>query len=226
MTFSIVARCVSSGMYGAAVSSSSPAVAARCAFARSGVGAFVTQNFTDPTLGQRGLELMQRGASASQAVDIVSATAENSGYRQLAAIGSEGPAATFTGAQCMSTTASATGKHSAAVGNLLASGSVPTAMVEAFEAAPGHIASRLMAAMHAGLDAGGETDDVRSAGLFVVHQLPWAIADLRVDWSGICPIQALDDLWKIWEPRMPIYLERALRPADAPVKDVTTAQSV
>ncbi|MBT1159678.1 DUF1028 domain-containing protein [Aminobacter anthyllidis] len=220
MTFSIVARCASSGMFGAAVSSSSPAVAARCAFARSGIGAFVTQNFTDPSLGQRGLELMQRGATAAQAIDIVSATAEYSSYRQLAAIGPEGAGGTFTGTQCMPTTAFATGIHSAAVGNLLASDRVPAAMVAAFEAASGHIGGRLVAAMHAGLDAGGETDNVRSAGLVVVHNLPWAIADLRVDWSETCPIQALDDLWKVWEPRMPIYLERALRPAEAPVKDV------
>ena len=51
MTFSIVARCADSNQFGMAVSSSSPAVAARCAFARAGVGAVAIQNVADPRLG-------------------------------------------------------------------------------------------------------------------------------------------------------------------------------
>ena len=58
MTFSIVARCADTGMFGVAVSSSSPAVAARCAYARAGVGAVASQNVTDPRLGPQGLDLM------------------------------------------------------------------------------------------------------------------------------------------------------------------------
>ena len=68
MTFSIAARCVDTGMFGIAVSSSSPAVAARCAHARAGIGAFGTQNITDPRLGPAGLDLMAKGASAEQAI--------------------------------------------------------------------------------------------------------------------------------------------------------------
>ena len=58
MTFSLVARCRDTGMFGVAVASSSPAVAARCAYARAGVGAVASQNVTDPTLGPRALDLM------------------------------------------------------------------------------------------------------------------------------------------------------------------------
>src|SRR5262249_31968080 len=68
MTFSIAARCVDTGMLGIAVSSSSPAVAARCAYARAGIGAVGTQNITDPRLGPAGLDLMVQGASAEQAI--------------------------------------------------------------------------------------------------------------------------------------------------------------
>ena len=57
MTFSLVARCEETGMFGIAISSSSPAVAARCSYARAGVGAVASQNITDPTLGKRGLDL-------------------------------------------------------------------------------------------------------------------------------------------------------------------------
>ena len=63
MTFSIAARCPETGMFGVAVSSSSPAVAARCGYARSGVGAVLRQNITDPRLGERLLDLMALGAA-------------------------------------------------------------------------------------------------------------------------------------------------------------------
>ena len=68
MTFSIAGRCAKTGMFGVAISSSSPAVGARCAHARAGVGAFGTQNVTDPRLGPQGLDLMATGASAEQAI--------------------------------------------------------------------------------------------------------------------------------------------------------------
>ena len=66
MTFSLVARCERTGMFGIAISSSSPAVAARCSYARAGVGAVASQNVTDPTLGPLGLDLMQQGMSCSR----------------------------------------------------------------------------------------------------------------------------------------------------------------
>ena len=68
MSFSIVARCAGTGMFGVAVASSSPAVAARCAYARAGVGAVASQKVTEPTLGTRRLDLMAPGASAPEAV--------------------------------------------------------------------------------------------------------------------------------------------------------------
>ncbi len=74
MTFSVVARCSRTGMFGVAVSSSSPAVAARCAYAQAGVGAIASQNVTDPMLGVRGLELLARGASAAETVAILKRT--------------------------------------------------------------------------------------------------------------------------------------------------------
>ncbi len=69
MTFSLVARCENTGMFGLAISSSSPAVAARCSFARAGVGAVASQNVTDPSLGPKTLDLMQSGLTAAEAID-------------------------------------------------------------------------------------------------------------------------------------------------------------
>ncbi len=68
MTFSLVARCPNTGMFGVAISSSSPAVAARCSYARAGVGAVASQNVTDPTLGPATLDLMQGGKDAGAAI--------------------------------------------------------------------------------------------------------------------------------------------------------------
>ncbi|MBD1550228.1 DUF1028 domain-containing protein [Pseudomonas typographi] len=220
MTFSLVARCASTGMLGVAVCSSSPAVAARCAYARAGIGAVLTQNFTDPSLGERGLELMSLGASATQAIEILARTASDPAYRQLAAIGPLGAPATHTGGLCLQATASAIGIDCAAVGNWLAAGDIAQRMVEAFTASQGHLAHRLLIAMRAGLEAGGEIEAVHSAGLKVMHEQPWPIADLRIDWTEACPITELEGLWALWEPRMPLYLARALQPAAAPAEDL------
>jgi uncharacterized Ntn-hydrolase superfamily protein len=97
MTFSIAARCTETGMFGIAVSSSSPAVAARCAHARAGVGAVASQNITDPSLGQRALKLMRHGASAADAVRILTASSQHIEYRQLLAVDANGTTAAYSG---------------------------------------------------------------------------------------------------------------------------------
>ena len=74
MTFSVVARFAGTGMFGAAISSSSPAIAARCASARAGVGAVASQNILDPRLGEAGLDLLARGASAAETIAILRRT--------------------------------------------------------------------------------------------------------------------------------------------------------
>src|SRR4029453_5084918 len=83
MTFSIAARCARTGMLGIAVSSSSPAVAARCAYAHAHVGAVGSQNITDPTLGPRLLDLMALGATAPEAVHIVAGSAAQTTFSHL-----------------------------------------------------------------------------------------------------------------------------------------------
>jgi uncharacterized Ntn-hydrolase superfamily protein len=81
MTFSIAARCARTGRFAVAVASSSPAVAARCAYARAGVGGVTTQNITDPRLGPRGLDLMALGADAEAACSALRRTAPHLEYR-------------------------------------------------------------------------------------------------------------------------------------------------
>jgi uncharacterized Ntn-hydrolase superfamily protein len=97
MTFSITARCPETGMCGVAVTSSSMAVAARCAFARAGVGAVASQNITDPRLGPRGLDLMAGGKSASAALDLILGEHAHRDYRQLVLVDGAGGVAHHSG---------------------------------------------------------------------------------------------------------------------------------
>ena len=216
MTFSIVARCAETNMFGVAVSSSSPAVAARCAYARAGVGAVASQNITDPTLGTRGLGLMALGASAPDAVAILKATGKHIGYRQVLAVDAAGRCAIHSGANVLGTHAEASAENVASGGNLLANPGVPQAIVDGFVGATGHLGDRLIAAMRAAIAAGGEEGPVHSVGMKLVDQVPWPVADLRVDWSDDCPIETLAHLWDIYKPQLDAYVTRALDPTAAP----------
>jgi uncharacterized Ntn-hydrolase superfamily protein len=216
MTFSIAARCPETGMFGIAVSSSSPAVAARCAHARAGVGAVASQNVTDPALGSRGLDLMALGASAAEAVAVLTATAAHIDYRQLTAVDAAGRVAVHHGARTLGIHAHAEGPGAIAAGNILRDPHVPQAMIAAYRAAPGHLGDRLIAAMRAALAAGGEEGPVHSAGMKLTDRVSWPVADLRVDWSDGDPIADLARLWALYRPQMDDYVTRALDPEAAP----------
>ena len=215
MTFSIIARCPESGQFGAAVSSSSPAVASRCIRARAGVGAAVSQNITDPALGPLALDLMAAGHTPEQALGQLRQRPFID-YRQLMAIDAANPPAVFTGASALGTLASAAGRHAACAGNMLASLDVPAAMLAAFDQARGPLAERLMQALLAGQAAGGEEGPVHSAGLLVHGELDWPIVDLRLDWVEHGPVEALYAVWKVYEPQVEAYVTRARDPRAAP----------
>ena len=216
MTLSLVARCAQTGMFGIAVASSSPAVAARCAHVRAGVGAVASQNVTDPSLGPRALDLMESGVSAKEALRRITAEAPYIDYRQLMVLDATGHSALYSGSKVLGIWGEARGKDVAAAGNLLARPDVPSAIIVAFEAAQGHLGDRLMAALKAGLTAGGEAGPVHSAGLMIVDQVSWPVADLRCDWSDACPIENLATAWDVYKPQLDDYVRRALDPRLAP----------
>jgi len=216
MTFSLVARCAETGMFGVAISSSSPAVAARCSYTRAGVGAVASQNITDPRLGPRTLDLMENGLTAEQAVADMTAESEHIDYRQVLAIDSSGNTAIHSGPNSLGIWTDAAGNDVVSAGNLLANKNVPSAIVKAFETAPGHLGDRLIAAMVAGLDAGGEAGPVHSAGMQICDKVSWPVADLRCDWTHDCPIEAIANAWEIYKPQLDAYVQRALDPREAP----------
>lgn len=215
MTFSIAARCATTGRFAVAVASSSPAVAARCAHARAGIGAVTTQNITDPRLGPQGLDLLALGADAAQACEILRQTAPHPAFRQVTAIDRQGRTAAFSGARVLGVHAIAHGRDVVSAGNLLANPGVPNAIVAAFEASAGDLGQRAVDAMLAGLAAGGEAGPIRSCGLVMVDAVAWPVADLRVDWHD-APLAELAALWSVWQPQLADYVSRALNPEAAP----------
>ena len=199
-----------------AITSSSPAVAARCANVRAGVGVASSQNVTDPRLGPRLLDELAEGASADEALETVAATAGE--HRQLAVVDAQGRSAAWSGARALGIHGTRTGDGWAAAGNLLASVEVLDALGSAFDAT-GELETRLLAALRAGLAAGGEAGPLHSAGLLVADRVEWPVTDLRVDWSPD-PVSELARLWDVWAPQRDDYVTRALDPASAPAYGV------
>ncbi|MBV9748508.1 MAG: DUF1028 domain-containing protein, partial [Acetobacteraceae bacterium] len=155
------------------------------------------------------------------ALERLRATAPHIEYRQLLLVDRAGRTAWFSGERTLGRYGAAAAQDVVAAGNLLADEAVPGRMVEAFQGLlEESLGVRLLAAMRAGLDAGGEAGAVHSAGLLIVRDVPWPVADLRVDWDDSDPIGALQRLWAIWVPQMDSYVTRALDPGAAPAYGV------
>jgi uncharacterized Ntn-hydrolase superfamily protein len=217
MTFSIVARCAKTGQFGVAISSSSPAVAARCAWARAGIGAVSTQNVTNPALGPFVLDKLASGSTAEEAVSAARQQDAYPDYRQVLAVDANGMTSIHSGSKALGIWTSASGKDCVAGGNLLANDGVPAAMIAAFETAEGSLGDRLMAALTGAVDAGGEAGPTHSAGMLIVDRQSWPYAELRVDWLDEgCPVAAVSLAWEVYKPQADDYVTRALNPSSAP----------
>jgi uncharacterized Ntn-hydrolase superfamily protein len=214
MTFSLLGAD-GRGAVGMAVTSSSPAVAARCIHLRAGVGGVASQNVTDPRLGPGLLDALEQAVDPQAALDDLVAGRPLVEHRQLMVLDIYGKAAAYSGRGALGVHHHRLGASVVAAGNLLTSPRVVDAVVDAFEAAPGQLEERLMAALEAGLAAGGEAGPLRSAGLAVVRSVPWCETDLRVDWHD-APIAELRKLLELWLPQRDDYVTRALDPAAAP----------
>lgn len=216
MTYSIAAKCPRTGMFGVAVTTSSIGVGARCAYARAGVGAVLTQHRTDPRLGPKGLELLAQGLAAREVVQKLTQGAPGIGWRQLAVVDREGGTAAFHGERITSVHSGDEGPGCIAIGNIIRTTAVTRAMVDAFGADPQlHLAERLVRSMEAGYAAGGEPKQVKSAALLVVDRESFALIDLRVDYDPQ-PLVQLRWLWEIYEPSVKLYVERAVNPDAVP----------
>ena len=216
MTFSLVGMCRRTGMFGAAVTTSSIGVGSRCPYARAGVGAVLTQHRTDPALGPKGIELLAAGKSAQDTVDALADGNPTIGWRQLAVIDRTGATAFLHGGHIASIHSAAQGASSCAIGNIVRNDRVPQAMVDAFEGDPAeHLGERLVRGLEAGEAAGGELKQVKSAALLVVHEQPFPLVDLRVEFDRN-PLGELRFLWEVYRPMIDLYVQRAVDPDSIP----------
>jgi uncharacterized Ntn-hydrolase superfamily protein len=215
MTYSISARCLDTGAFGIAITSSSIAVPARCAWVGP-LGLVVTQNVTDPALGPAGLALLRQGLGAPAVLTHLTLGTPEPEWRQAGVIDRYGCVAWHSGAEALPVAAVAEGAGCLALGNLLADKTVPDVMIRRFEATAGEaLAERLLSALVAGLEAGGESGDEHAAGLHVAHVCDWPVVDLRVDWHDT-PIAELRALWERYRPQQKDYIARAINPRAAP----------
>ena len=218
-TYSLAGRCARTGMLGVAVTTSSIAVTARCAWVAANAGAVTTQNVTDPRLGELGLRLLRQGYAARTVLDELVRAGRFPEYRQLGCVDRDGASATWTGAKAYPVAAELSEPNLAVIGNMLASAGVVEAMAAAFrETTELHLADRLLRGLAAGKAAGGEVGGhEHSAGLRVFDRESFPLVDLRVDWAESDPVGRLIELWDRYRPEMELYRLRAIDPPAADV---------
>jgi uncharacterized Ntn-hydrolase superfamily protein len=187
MTFSIVGYDPKEKEWGIAVQSKFLGVGAVVPFAKAGVGAVATQSYANTAYGPEALQLFSEGKSAEEVIEIITSRDEDKDLRQVGVIDANGNAATFTGEKCYDWAGGITGKHFAAQGNILVDEQTVQAMAKTFQETSGTLAERLLAALNAGQEAGGDSRGQQSAALLVVKEAGGyggyndRFIDLRVD---------------------------------------------
>ena len=182
MTFSIAARCPRTGMLGVATSSKALAAAGMVPYCQTGIGAIASQSFVNPYLGIDGLELLEHGLTAERAIERLIEGDPGRDLRQLAIVDKEGRTAAYTGDRCIPWAGHVSGAGYVCLGNILAGEDVVKAMARSFETTlVEELPERLILALEAGQDAGGDRRGRQSAGITVVAEETYPLCDLRVD---------------------------------------------
>jgi uncharacterized Ntn-hydrolase superfamily protein len=186
-TCSIVGFDPETDSLGVAVQSKFLAVGALVPYARAGVGAVATQALANVTYGPRALELLAQGKTVSETIELLTEEVQQKALRQVGVVDARGHAAAFTGEDCHDWAGSLIGEHYAIQGNILAGRQVVEDMASAYEASDDDLAGRLLAALDAGQEAGGDPRGKQSAALLVVREGGGygggndRLVDLRVD---------------------------------------------
>ena len=212
MTYSIVARDPQTGDLGVAVQTFYFSVGSICTWARPGVGAVATQSMVEPAYGPRCLDRMAEHATATDALRAVRAADDGAAIRQVGVVDASGGCDVFTGDRCLAHAGHIVGDGYCVQANMMASPEVWPAMARAYEGADGDLAGRLLAALWAGQDAGGDARGQMSAAMLVVGAEPaqvpahGVLLDIRVDHSE----RPLDELARLVEvARADHHVDRA-----------------
>ncbi|MBN1895081.1 DUF1028 domain-containing protein [bacterium] len=186
-TFSIVARDPATGEMGVAVQSHWFSVGSAVSWAEAGAGAIATQSFVNVSFGPKGLELLKQGKTAGEVVRLLIEADEGRDFRQLAVVDSRGNVAVHTGKKCIRDAGHKTGGQFACQANMMLNNKVWRAMARVYERADGPLAERLIAALEAGQEAGGDIRGRQSSAILIVKpqtsDRPWEdrLMDLRVE---------------------------------------------
>jgi uncharacterized Ntn-hydrolase superfamily protein len=156
-------------------------------WAEAGVGAVATQSFVDPAYGPLGLDLMRSGKTAQQTLAGLLATDPGKDVRQVAMIDVHGNVAAHTGSKCIQGAGHIVGKNYSVQANLMLNDKIWGAMSKAFESSVGPLAERMLAALDAAQEAGGDIRGKQSAAILIVREKstgrPWAdrVMELRIE---------------------------------------------
>ena len=206
MTFSITARCPRTGMLGVATSSKALSAGGLVPYCRAGVGAIASQSFVNPYLGIDGLELLEQGLPAERALERLVEADPGRELRQLAIVDGEGRVAAYTGERCIPWAGEVLGGGYVCLGNILVGEEVVKAMALAFEqGVDQELPERLLLALEAGQEAGGDRRGRQSAGLHVVHTEAYPYCDLRVD-DHPDPVRELRRVFEVFQQEEMPYL--------------------
>lgn len=201
-TYSIVARDPATGQLGVAVQSHWFSVGSVVSWAEAGVGAVATQSFVEVSYGPLGLKGMHGGETAPDALRRLVADDPHRDVRQVAFVDAKGRVAAHTGKSCIPAAGHRVGDGYSVQANLMLHDVVPEAMARAYEAAEGPLAERMLAALRAAQQAGGDIRGKQSAALLVVRAAasaePWKdrLIDLRIE-DHEHPVVELDRLLRL-----------------------------
>ena len=219
-TLTIIGRCAETGYLGVAISTSPPAVGARCPMVRTNLAAVSSQAYANPELSRTALNLLERGYAPAKALDEIRASDEWAEYRQVGIVDREGRSAVYTGEENSEWKGHINDTDFVAMGNYLHGAPVVEAMAETFRNSQGEIIEeRLLRALEAGRDRGGDLDGHASSALVVHGRDDYPRTDLRVDFFE--PIEsrteqdAVDELRRIftvYRPLIPYYEKRPRNP--------------
>lgn len=203
MTFSIVARCPRTGMLGVGTASRSLAAGGIVPYCRAGVGAIASQSFTNPYLGSDGLTLLEQGLTAARALERVVESDGGRDLRQVAIVDRDGHTAAYTGARCIPWAGQMEGGGYVCLGSILSGEEVVKAMAFAFEASVDEeLPERLLRALEAGQEAGGDRRGRQSAAIRAIHAEDYPYCDLRVD-DHADPIAELRRIFTVFHREEP-----------------------
>ncbi|RPI68918.1 MAG: DUF1028 domain-containing protein, partial [Ignavibacteriales bacterium] len=139
------------------------------------------------SFGPRGLELLKQRMNAQQVLDKLISEDEGKDYRQLAIVDAEGNVAAYTGSKCIPDAGHIIGDNFSVQANLMLNDKVWPAMEKAFRESAGPLAERMIAALEAAQNIGGDIRGKQSASLLIVKGVStgkiWEdkLIDLRIE---------------------------------------------